>query len=687
MNNENIKNLLCLGASFGLVFSYLIIAQKLGRDRLSRLMNALMFLLLVALGSMALAYAGGMLLGAGLVKVAIAIIIKKIPYLLLLGASSSLVFTMIALDFWKNPTLIIPNKVENIKYITLTALSQNALLLTWLALNKYSLTNNFINIAAPVITATIFYQNFYHYLPTYLQKISFSSLQAILVKQSKKYLWITAHHKQYTTTNEIGFRHYGEKNTPYNDETEIRLERYLRSNPEEKHGLLHLVNSTEPVMINTANQPSLSLINKYRHFWQNFSKNILSLVSKEAPCQSNKLFALDFINLYNKNSNQAKIVNLENIIHKLRQYKVNSLWLSTFDLMLEFLQKFAPEINATSSQKMVSGLINLFQKLVISIVDKDNTALFTTIKKITATLLELNNQIKNNNNIDMYVKMHTYLAIQDIIKQLSSDKLYTKQGVEDANELISDLEYALCKQAKPDYFNINYTNIVMSNSLDNVPISIKRLPDQKYQNDDYAVFMVENIKIANKTYQVVLTTKMDIRLYELDYLDWKVGLDFKDISITDQDGIKMVNSNDEAMQAGRVVAVNDEYVQVLTILKNLPKFLGRELARPDAIATEVFTTIDDLIPALGKIQELMVTPIINANSGILTEDFLNNLQDVAQKFSPIEAHNIINNYKNILLKSAKHNSFPDLGVQIQKINDWLVRDGVLLDSSVELRRS
>jgi len=723
MSEAGIKNLLCLSVSFGLVFGYLIIAQKLGRHRLSRLMNALMFLLLVALGSMVLVSAGGALLGTGLVKVVIASVVKKLPYVLFLGASSSLVFTMIALDFWKNPAVIIPNKLENIKYLTLIALSQNALLLTWLALNKYSLSNNFISIAAPIITTTIWYQNFYQYLPVYLQKISFSSLQKVFTQQAKKALYLATPHKQHEVSDELELRHcerclrshpkapYAqgiaapyEKHKAHNNKTEAYLERCLQSSPKENHGLPRPINSMGLVMTNTANQPTLSLINKYRHFWQNFSKNVLNLVNKETSPQSNKLLVLDFINLYNEQSNQAKIVSLESIIHKLRQHKINNLWLSAFDLILNFLQKFAPEINATSSQKMVSGLINLFQKLVTSVVDEDNTALFVTIKKITATLLKLNQQIKSNNNIEIYAKMHIYLAIQGIIKSLSSNKLYTKQSIESVNELIDGLELALSKQAKPDYFNINYANIIVNNRLDDIPISIKRLPDQKYQNDACAVFVVENIKIANKIYQVVLATKMDIRLYELDYLDWQVGLDFKDISITDQDGARIVSSandasvntldccansarNDEIAPAGRVIATNDEYAQVLAFLKKLPKFLGRELIRLDAIATEVFATTDDLIPALGKIQELMVTPIINANSEILTEDFLNNLQDVTQKFSPIEAHNIINNYKNILLNSVKHNNSPDLGVQIQRMDDLLAQDVVLLDSSAKLQRA
>lgn len=642
ISNLNIKNLAVLGVNCLLIFCYLIVSQKFAPSRLSRLMNTAMFLLLIALGAMTIIYAGGVLFGSGLFKIAVASIIKKIPYLLLLAASSSLVFTMIALDFWKSPTLIILNQAENIKRITLMALSQNALLLTWLILNQYSITNNFINIAAPIITTTIFYQSFYQYLPAYLQRVSFLSLRIFFVKQFKKVLWIASPHKRHEVINEPRFHYCGHCDS-------------------KDHGIQWIAAAQK------ARFAVMAL------FWQNFSKNTLNLLSKKALYSHNKLFALDFVNLYNEHSNQAKIISLASIINKLRQHKINIAWLGVLESMLNFLQKFVPEINAASSQKMVSGFIGLFQKLVIGIVDDDNAALFIIIKKIVATLLELNSQIKNNNNVDVYVKMHMYLAIQGIIKQLGSDKLYIKQDTKNTNELISDLGHALCEQAKPDYFNINYANIVMSSSLDNIPVIIKRLPNQKYQNDDCAVFTVENIKIANKTYQVTLTAKMDIRLYELDYLDWEVGLDFKDISITDQDGAKIINN---------------EYKQVLTVLKKLPKFLGRELTRVDAIAAEVFTTVSDLIPALGKVQELIVVPIINSNSDILTEDFLSNLYGVTQKFSPSQKHyNIINNYKNILLKSTKYDKSVALEKQIQRADDLLAQSSVLLNSNAKLHRA
>ena len=632
-----------MGANCFLIFCYLILSQRLGHDRLSRLMNAAMFLLLMVLGVMTLAYAGGMLFGTGLVKIVAASIIKKIPHLLLLAASSSLVFTMISLDFWKKPVLITPNRTENIEYTMLMALSQNALLLTWLVLNKYNVSNNFINIAVPAITTTIFYQNFAQYLPKYLQKISFSSLRV---------------------TELFCGKYFQRAFLPVAPRRSLRGPEKSRLNAKqekiEKPGSRGLRRG--------ATGPGERLLNKYRYFWQNFSKNILNLVNKEALHQQhNKLFALDFINLYNEHSNQAKIISLEKIIGKLRQHKAKTVWLNVFELILNFLQKFAPEINVTSSQKMISGLINLFQKLVIGFVDDDNDTLFIAIKKIVATLLELNNQIKNNSNIDIYVKMHIYLAIQSIIKQLSSDKLYAKQNIENINELIGSLEHALCAQAKPDYFNINYANIIMNSGLGNVPIIIKRPPDKKYQNDDCAVFRVENIRVANKTYQVTLITRMDIKLYELDYLDWEVGLDFKDINIVDQNGVKSINA---------------EYTQVLVVLKNLPKFLGKELTRPDAIATEVFAVTSDLIPALGKIQELIVAPIINLDSDILTEDFLNNLRDVMQKFSPIQMHNVIvKNYKNILAKAIKYDNYVDLEIQMKKADDLLTPNAVFFNSS------
>ena len=83
ISNLNIKNLAVLGVNCLLIFCYLIVSQKFAPSRLSRLMNTAMFLLLIALGAMTIIYAGGVLFGSGLFKIAVASIIKKIPYLVL----------------------------------------------------------------------------------------------------------------------------------------------------------------------------------------------------------------------------------------------------------------------------------------------------------------------------------------------------------------------------------------------------------------------------------------------------------------------------------------------------------------------------------------------------------------------------------------------------------------------------
>ena len=162
---------------------------------------------------------------------------------------------------------------------------------------------------------------------------------------------------------------------------------------------------------------------------------------------------------------------------------------------------------------------------------------------------------------------------------------------------------------------------------------------------------------------------MDIRLYELDYFDWKIGSDFKEINILDQHGVKVSE---------------DEYEQVLRLLKNLPKFLGKELTKPDAIAAEVFAATNDLIPALGKIQELIVAQVINPASDMLTEPFLHELQDILQKDTSKMAYDtVMNNYKNILLKSIKYRNNPT-DIQIQRVDNLLARQPQITNNPLPL---
>lgn len=598
--NQNTKNLLIMGMNCCLIFGYLIIAKRLGRDKLSRLINAIMFLVLLMLGSLTLAYAGGMLLSSVIVKTAITSVSSYAPYVALLGASNSVVVTMIALDVWRPPVLTKPEQLVNMKNAALMALSQNALLYSWLLVNQNSLTHNFINLAMPVITSVIFYQNFALYLPT---------------------------------------------------KRVVPLRRWLGSQTAPVHNINHALRSScaatpscQPSHEATKDRGSaVNLIDKYQLFWQNFSQNILHLTDQEVPYGKNKLFTADFIALANAPSNQLKITILERIMHKLRasdNANMNAYWLSVFEASVKLLQQLQYEFATTTArQNQLGSLIHLLGQLLVKYLDDDADALLVMIKKLAGRLLGLNQQIKNDRQIDVYVKMHIYLAIQSIIKQLTNDQLYSGQNIEQLNDLVTKLQQATHDQAKPDYFDINYANIVMNYGVSDIPMLIKRLPDRNYQDEDCLVLAVENINLAGSIYQVKLVARMDIKLYELDYLDWQPDNTFKTITVLDHN----------------MVAVGqDKHVQVLKLLQRLPKFLGRELTKPDTKAVEVFAATNDLTPALGKIQELIVTPTINPDSDVLSTDFLQQLQQLTQQYAASWGHNnIMANYNNIMAQASK----------------------------------